>query len=56
MGLVIAFLVLAIIFALLGFGAIASSIIGIAFILFWIFLAVLIVGLIFRLVSGHWWF
>jgi uncharacterized membrane protein YtjA (UPF0391 family) len=56
MGLIIALLVLAIIFAILGFGGVASGFASIAVILFWVFLAILLIGLIFRLVRGSWWY
>jgi uncharacterized membrane protein YtjA (UPF0391 family) len=56
MGLIIGLLILAIIFAILGFSGIASGFASIAVILFWIFLGILIIGLIFRLVRGSWWY
>lgn len=56
-GLVILFLIIAIIAAIFGFGNIAAGATSIALILFWIFLALLIISLIVRLVRGswHWW-
>ncbi|MDO8579076.1 MAG: DUF1328 domain-containing protein [Dehalococcoidales bacterium] len=56
MELVVILLILAIVAAIFGFGGIASTITGIALILFWIFLAFFIVGALFRLTSGHWWY
>jgi uncharacterized membrane protein YtjA (UPF0391 family) len=54
--LVVVLLILAIIAAVFGFGWIASVITSVALILFWIFLAFFIIGLLFRLASGHWWY
>ena len=56
MELVIVLLILAIIAAIFGFGWIASAITGIALILFWIFLVIFLIGMVFRLLSGHWWY
>ncbi len=56
MELVVVLLILAIVAAIFGFGGIAASITGIALILFWIFLAIFIIGLLFRALSGHWWY
>ncbi len=56
MELVIVLFILAIIAAIFGFGWIASAITSIALILFWIFLAIFLIGLIFRLFTGHWWY
>ena len=55
MGLLIALLILAIIAAIFGFGGIASGLTSIALIFFWIFLALIVIGLILRLVRGRWW-
>ncbi len=55
MGLVILLLVLAIVAAIFGFGGIARSIASIAMVLFWILVALLVIGLIIRLVGGSWW-
>ena len=54
MGLVIALIILAIVAAIFGFGGIASGLVSIALILFWIFLAFLVISFIFRLVTGRW--
>lgn len=56
MEIVIILLVLAIVAAIFGFGGIASAITGLAIVLFWIFLAIFLIGLLFRLLSGHWWY
>ena len=55
MGLVILLLVLAIVAAIFGFGGIARRIASIAMVLFWILVALLVIGLIIRLVGGSWW-
>jgi uncharacterized membrane protein YtjA (UPF0391 family) len=57
MGLIIILLILAIIAAIFGFGGVASAVTSIALILFWIFLALFVISLIVRLVTGRWlWF
>ncbi len=48
-GLIILLLVIAIIAAILGFGGIVSAATSIALILFWIFLALFIISLVYRL-------
>ncbi len=55
MGLVIVLFLLAILAAIFGFGGIAAAITSVALILFWVFLALFLIGLLFRLVSGRWW-
>ena len=56
MELVIVLLLLAIVAAIFGFGWIASAITGIALILFWVFLVIFLIGMVFRLLTGHWWY
>ena len=56
MELVVVLLILALIAAVFGFGWIASTITSFALILFWIFLIIFVIGLVFRLLSGHWWY
>ncbi len=56
MELVVVLLILAIVAAIFGFGGIASAITSIALTLFWIFLAIFLIGLIFRALTGHWWY
>lgn len=56
MELVIILLILAIAAAIFGFGGIASAITSIAIILFWVFLLAFIIGAVFRLLTGHWWY
>ena len=56
MELVVVLLILALIAAVFGFGWIASTITSFALILFWIFLIFFVIGLFFRLLSGHWWY
>ena len=46
------FLVVALIAGLLGFGGIAGASVGIAKLLFWIFIVLFVVGLIMHLVRG----
>jgi uncharacterized membrane protein YtjA (UPF0391 family) len=46
------FLVLALIFAVFGFGGIAGAFTDIAVILFWVAVAALLISLVFRLFSG----
>jgi uncharacterized membrane protein YtjA (UPF0391 family) len=53
LGWAIAFLVIALIAALFGFGGIASASAGIAQILFFIFLALFVIALIARAVRGR---
>jgi uncharacterized membrane protein YtjA (UPF0391 family) len=53
LGWAIAFLVVALIAALFGFGGIASASAGIAQILFFIFLALFVIGLVVSLVQGR---
>lgn len=55
MGLVIALLILAIVAAIFGFGGFASTIASMAVILFWVFLALFVIGLMVRAVRGSWW-
>jgi uncharacterized membrane protein YtjA (UPF0391 family) len=52
-GLIVFFLIVAIIAAIFGFGGIVSAATSIAIILFWIFLVLFIVSLIYRLVAHH---
>jgi uncharacterized membrane protein YtjA (UPF0391 family) len=52
MGLLIALIILAVIAAALGFGGIATA----AIIAFWVLLALLIIEVLVRLVTGHWLF
>ena len=52
-GLIILFLIIAIVAAIFGFGGIVQAATSIALILFWIFLVLFIVALIWRLVSGR---
>jgi uncharacterized membrane protein YtjA (UPF0391 family) len=47
------FLVIAIIAAILGFGGIAGTAVGIAQVLFYIFIAIFVISLIFGLVRGR---
>lgn len=49
-GLIILFLVIAIVAAVFGFGGIVAAATNIAMILFWVFLALLIVSVVVRLV------
>lgn len=49
---VITFLVIALIAALFGFGGIAAGAVGIAKIIFYIFLALFVISLLMRLVNG----
>lgn len=53
LGWAVTFFVLAIIAALLGFGGIAGATAGLAQILFWIFLALLVLSFIARAVRGR---
>jgi len=53
---VIVLLILAIVAVIFGFGGIASAITNIAVILFWVFLGLFLIGALFRLMSGHWWY
>ena len=55
MGLLVAIILLAIFFAIFGFGGFISAFTTIAVILFWIFVAVLVISLLLRLVRGAWW-
>ena len=52
-GLIVLFLIVAIIAAVFGFGGIVSAATNIALILFWIFLVLFVVALIWRLVTGR---
>lgn len=52
-GLIILFLVIAIVAAIFGFGGIVAAATDIAIILFWIFLALFIIAVIWRLVTGR---
>ena len=49
----VVFLVVAIIAGLFGFGGIASASVGIAQILFWIFLVLLLVSLVWHMMRGR---
>ena len=49
-GLIILFLIIALVAAIFGFGGIVSAATNIALILFWIFLALLIISLIYQFV------
>ncbi len=49
-GLIVLFLVVAIVAAIFGFGGIVDAATDIAFILFWIFLALLIISLVYNFV------
>ncbi len=53
LGLIVLFLIIAIVAAVFGFGAIVSTATNIAIILFWIFLTLFIIALIYRLVTGR---
>lgn len=55
MGLVVLLLLLAIVAAIFGFGGIATGLTSIALVLFWIFLALLVLGFVIRMVRGSWW-
>lgn len=48
-GLIILFLVIAIVAAIFGFGAIVEAATDIAIILFWVFLALFVIALLYRL-------
>ena len=50
-GLIILFLIIAIIAAIFGFGGIVAAATQIAFILFWIFIGLFILGIIYRLIA-----
>ena len=52
-GLIILFLIIAIVAAIFGFGGIVSAATSVALILFWIFLALFVIALIYRLVTGR---
>jgi uncharacterized membrane protein YtjA (UPF0391 family) len=52
-GLIILFLIIAIVAAIFGFGGIVSAATNIALILFWIFLALFVIALIWRLVTNR---
>jgi len=52
-GLIILFLIIAIVAAIFGFGNIVSAATSIALILFWIFLALFVIGLLWRLFTGR---
>ena len=52
-GLIVLFLIIAIVAAVFGFGGIVSAATNIALILFWIFLALFVIALIYRLVTGR---
>lgn len=52
-GLIILFLVIAVIAAIFGFGGIVEAATDIAIILFWIFLALFVIALIWRLIAGR---
>ena len=55
LGLILLFLVVAIIAAIFGFGGIVAAATQIAIILFWVFLALLIISLLFRFATGRRW-
>jgi len=52
-GLIILFLIIAIVAAIFGFGGIVAAAVDVAIILFWVFLALFLVALIWRLISGR---
>lgn len=52
-GLIILFLIIAIVAAIFGFGGVVEAATDIALIIFWIFLALLVIGLVYRLVAGR---
>ncbi len=51
-GVVIALLILAIIAAIFGFGGVAGTAVNIAVILFWVFIALLVISLIVNFTTG----
>jgi len=50
-GLIVLFLIIAIVAAIFGFGGVVAAATDIALILFWVFLALLVISLIYRLVA-----
>ncbi len=50
-GLIVLFLIIAIVAAIFGFGGVVDAATDIAIILFWVFLALLVISLIYRLIS-----
>lgn len=57
LGMVLLFLIIAIVAAIFGFGNIVAGAVSIALILFWIFIALFIISLLVSLVRGNrnWW-
>lgn len=57
LGMVLLFLIIAIVAAIFGFGNIVAGAVSIALILFWIFIALFIISLVVSLVRGNrnWW-
>jgi len=57
LGWVLIFLIVAIVFAILGFGFAASAAFAFARVLFWVFLGLLVLSVIVWLVTGRrgWW-
>jgi len=52
-GLIIFFLIVAIVAAIFGFGGIVEAATDVAIILFWVFLGLLIISLLYRLIAGR---
>ncbi len=52
-GLIVLFLVIAVVAAIFGFGGVVAAATDAAVILFWIFLALFVIALIWRLVTGR---
>lgn len=52
-GLIILFLILAVVAAIFGFGAFVEAAVDIAIILFWVFLALFIIALLWRIFTGR---
>lgn len=53
LGWALTFLVIAIIAAIFGFGGVAGTAVGIAKILFWVFIAIFVISLLFGLIRGR---
>lgn len=50
-GLIVLFLIIAIVAAIFGFGGVVAAAVDIAIILFWVFLALFVISLLYRLVA-----
>ncbi|MDP2731160.1 MAG: DUF1328 domain-containing protein [Dehalococcoidales bacterium] len=54
-GLIVLFLIIAIVTAIFGFGGIVAAATDIALILFWVFLALLVISLLYRVFAHRHW-